>query len=342
VGTTSVVRLKRLWWALLLVACRSPSEEATATSSAPAPVRPPATTLGPTRTLVPQVAPATKPRAAELVAKRPYRLVTEEGDAGPQPLVVLLHGYGSSGAGHDAYFRLSPLAKRRGVLLAIPDGTRDKTGKLYWNATEACCDFDGVPVDDVAYLDAVVTDVERRAHVDPARIYAIGHSNGAFMAHVWACEPRSPLAAIVALAGVPWSDPARCKNRGVSVLQVHGTADTVIEYGGGRSFGNGAPYPSAEDAVRAWAERDGCVDGSAAGGTSRARTWKRHAGTPFDLDHAVAGSETTPSSYACPNGLAVDLWTMAGSGHVPRLDASFAEKALDFLLAHPRKIHSNE
>jgi len=267
--------------------------------------------------------------ARALVAKRPYRLVAEDGDGGARPLVVLLHGYGSSGAGHDAYFGLSAIAKRRGVMLAIPDGTRDHGGKLFWNATEACCDFDRIPIDDVAYLDAVVADVERREHVDPARIYVIGHSNGAFMAHAWACEKHSPLAAIVALAGVPWTDRARCKNRDVSVLQIHGDADRVIAYAGGRSFGNGVPYPSAEEAVSAWAERDGCSAG-------------RHAEGSLDLDRAVPGAETSRAAYACSNGLAVELWTMSGSGHVPQVGPSFAEHALDFLLAHPRKIHSNE
>lgn len=268
-------------------------------------------------------------RASELVAKRPYELVGAAPDGGAQPLVVLLHGYGSSGRNHDKYFSLSAATTRRGMLLAVPDGTRDKKGMLFWNATEACCDFDRVPVDDVAYLDAVVADVERRARVDPARIYAIGHSNGAFMAHVWACEERSPLAAIVALAGVPWSAAARCKNHDVSALQVHGDADRVIAYGGGKSFGNGEPYPSAEEAVSAWAARDGCGR-------------DRHVTGTLNLDLAVPGDETTRSAYDCPAGLGVELWRMAGSGHVPRLDARFAERALDFLVAHPRKIHSNE
>ncbi|HEY1955611.1 MAG TPA: alpha/beta fold hydrolase [Polyangiaceae bacterium] len=264
--------------------------------------------------------------ATDLVSKRPYRLVEPDAPTGAaMPLVVLLHGYGSSGANHDTYFGLSALTKKRGVLLAIPDGTRDHKGLLFWNATDACCDFDQLPIDDVAYLDALVTDVERRAHVDPARIYVIGHSNGAFMAHAWACEPGSRVAAIVALAGVPWNDAAKCENRGVSVLQVHGDADRVIAFEGGRSFGNGNPYPSADATVAAWAARDGCS------GPLRA------IGSPVDFDGAVPGAETSESRYTCPIGLDVELWRMHGSGHVPRFDARFAGAALDFLLAHDKK-----
>jgi polyhydroxybutyrate depolymerase len=237
------------------------------------------------------------------------------------PLVILIHGYGSSGAGHDAYLGMSKATNARGVLLAIPDGTRDHTGKLFWNATEACCDFDHLPVDDVAYLDAIIGDVSLKQHVDPARIYIIGHSNGAFMAHRYACERSDRIAAIVALAGVPWADGATCKaGRSVSVLQVHGDADRIIEYGGGKSFGNGAPYPSAEATVAMWAARDGC---------SKTR---HESGATLDLDQDVPGNETVREAYACPDGTDVALWRMRGSGHVPRFGARFATAALDFLL----------
>ncbi len=247
------------------------------------------------------------------------------GDAGAMALVILIHGYGSSGADHDAYLGLSKVTNARGVLLAIPNGTKDHAGKLFWNATEACCDFDNVPVDDVAYLDAIIADVSLKERVDPSRIYIIGHSNGAFMAHRYACERSDRIAAIVALAGVPWSDASRCKGSAVSVLQVHGDADRTIEYGGGKSFGNGAPYPSAEEAVSMWASRDGCSN-------------KRHnEGASIDLDHDVTGAETTREAYdGCPKGIDVELWRMKGVGHVPRFGPRFANAALDFLLSHKR------
>ncbi len=243
------------------------------------------------------------------------------------PLVVLLHGYGSDGGNHDTYFGMSKITKSRGVMLAIPDGTKDHKGMLYWNATEACCDFDKAPVDDVAYLDAIVDDVAKKKKLDASRVYILGHSNGAFMAHRYACERSSRVAAIVALAGVPWIDQAKCTGKDVSVLQVHGDADVVIKYEGGKSFGNGEPYPGAESAIDAWAVRDGC-------------SGRHPAGPATDFDGAVAGPETTRESYACPAGIDVALWRMHGSSHVPKVDARFTNAALDFLLAHRSKIHS--
>jgi len=270
--------------------------------------------------------PGPAPRPAPGLAARPYELVVPDAtDGGPLPLVVLLHGYGSSGRGHEGYFGLSRVTRARGVLLAVVDGTRDPTGKQFWNATDACCNFYGSAVDDVAYLGAVLDDIERENRVDPTRIYLLGHSNGAFMAHRFACDEGARVAAIVALAGVPPIDAAACASKGVSVLQVHGDADGVIAYRGGKSFGNGKPYPSADDAVREWARRDGC-------GATRAA-----AGPALDLDRAVAGAETTRERFeGCPAGVDVELWTMHGSGHVPSFGPRWADAAVDFLLRHHR------
>jgi polyhydroxybutyrate depolymerase len=45
--------------------------------------------------------------------------------------------------------------------------------------------------------------------------------------------------------------------RAVSVLQIHGTADTTINYMGGMIQNH--PYPSAATSVLDWATFDGCA-----------------------------------------------------------------------------------
>ena len=47
----------------------------------------------------------------------------------PAPLVVLLHGYTSSGQGQDAYMGFSALADRYGFLFVAPDGTQEEGGR---------------------------------------------------------------------------------------------------------------------------------------------------------------------------------------------------------------------
>ena len=47
-------------------------------------------------------------------------------DAGsPAPLIVLLHGYTSSGAGQDSYMGFSAIADTYGFLLVSPDGDKE-------------------------------------------------------------------------------------------------------------------------------------------------------------------------------------------------------------------------
>ncbi|MGH9040838.1 MAG: alpha/beta hydrolase family esterase [Acidimicrobiia bacterium] len=259
-------------------------------------------------------------------ADRPYGLKVPEGYDGKSavPLVVLLHGYSSNGPAQNAYFRLSAEADRAGFLLAYPDGTRDVMGNRFWNATDACCDFFGSGVDDVAYLSSVLDEIAGDYSVDQARVYLVGHSNGAFMAHRYACDHAGRVAAIVTLAGMQWQDPAQCQpTRPVSVLHVHGEDDGTIRYEGGST--PKGPYPGAVTTAATWAAKNGCSGDLATTGRS------------VDLDGTVAGEETTVDRYGgCIPGLDVELWTIGSGSHVPAFNENWAPAIWEFMAAHPR------
>jgi polyhydroxybutyrate depolymerase len=278
--------------------------------------------------LGPLVAALSSPAGGQntLTGQRPYGLKVPEGYDGqrPVPLVVLLHGYSSNGSAQDAYFRLSAQADRGGFLLAYPDGIRDMVGNRFWNATDACCDFYGGGVDDVAYLDAVIDEISSRYRVDPGRVFLVGHSNGAFMAHRYACDRAGRVAAIVTLAGMQWKDPTRCgAGSPVSVLHVHGRDDQTIHYAGGSTLEG--VYPGALDTVAAWAGKDGCSG-------SLASTGRR-----LDLEARLPGEETTDDRYGgCAAGVDVELWTIEGGGHIPAFNHHWAEAIWDFMAGHPK------
>ncbi len=258
-------------------------------------------------------------------AARPYGLKVPGGYDGsqPVPLVVLLHGYSSNGSTQNAYFRLGAQADRGGFLLAYPNGTRDLMGNRFWNATDACCDFYARGVDDVAYLDAVLDEISGRYRVDPARVFLVGHSNGAFMAHRYACDRAGRVAAIVTLAGMQWQDASRCPAASaVSVLHVHGRNDDTIRYQGGST--PKGPYPGAVETAGAWAAKDGCS------GTLTST------GRRIDLDRWVAGEETAVARYGGCTGVDVELWTIEGGGHIPAFNDHWAEAIWEFMAAHPR------
>jgi polyhydroxybutyrate depolymerase len=236
------------------------------------------------------------------------------------PLVVLLHGYTSSGAAQESYFRLTPLAEDREFLLVYPDGTFDPVGSRFWNATDACCNFADAGVDDVGHLLGLIDRISDDYAVDPDRIHLVGHSNGGFMAYRMACEHADVIASIVSLAGATYADPDDCDPvEPVGVVQVHGTLDPVIRYEGGVLLGN--PHPGAFETAAMWAAANGC-DGTT-----------EMTAAVLDLDRDIAGADTTVTRFAgCPDAGRVELWTIEGGSHVPALTEEFRVGVIDVLL----------
>ncbi len=246
----------------------------------------------------------------------------------PTPLVLVLHGYGGQGREHAAHLGYLDLPRRERVLVLTPDGTEDSSGRRFWNASDACCDFESRGVDDVAYLTGLVAEVGRRFSVDARRVYVVGHSNGGYMAHRLACEGADTFAAIVSLAGAAPDALAVCEpKQAVSVLQLHGDRDDVVLFeGGARVVGKGkGSYPGARTTVARAAVRNGC--GSAL----------VPSGQTFDLDASLSGQETRVARHACPKGLDAELWTIEGGGHMPKLTSEFADRTWRWLQAHPKR-----
>ncbi len=246
--------------------------------------------------------------------ERPARLVLPFEAEEPMPLVVLLHGYSVSAQVQDAYLRTTPRARRLGFALLLPDGTVDPSGNRFWNALPG---FRGIEsdVDDVGYLLGLIDEVVAGWAVDPARVYLLGHSNGAFMAYRLACEASERIAAIGSLAGSSSDDPSWCvPSEPVSVLQIHGDADDTILYEGE------AGYASATDITARWAEYAGCATPPVAAGA-------------LDFDSSLDGAETEVLGYAgCAGDVAVELWTIRGGAHLPAVSDEGIDRALGWLL----------
>lgn len=242
----------------------------------------------------------------------------------PRPLVLLLHGYGSSGEGADAYFRFAAHVNELGFGLILPNGTEDPEGEHFWNGTTECCDMLDTGVDDVGYMRGLIG--EARTHAAFDKVFAVGHSNGGFMAYRLACEAIPRLTAIVSLAGGTYANADDCRAPAVvSVLQIHGDRDLVIRYAGGPlkgPLGWTDSVPGAEESVLRWAERAGC-DLNAAEEL-----------TPIDTDLFVEGAETSIQRWreGCAGGTVHELWTIRGGGHVPLVwGTEFTERILLWL-----------
>jgi polyhydroxybutyrate depolymerase len=150
------------------------------------------------------------------------------------------------------------------------------------------------------------------------------------MAYRYACDRADRVAAIVSQAGAMWMDASRCQpSEPVAVLQIHGTEDQLVPYQG---LARGVPaeylLPSAHQSVADWVAFDKC--------NPRPDT----STPPLDLieDEAtpdVPAAETTVEKWTSCRG--VELWTMRGGGHVPRIHhPSGARIIYNWLAAHPK------
>ena len=242
----------------------------------------------------------------------------------PTPLVMLLHGYGATGQTQEGYMQFAPIADEFGYIYLYPDGLVDPMGNQYWNGTDACCDFSGGATDDSGYLRALIEEIRLQLNVDDRRVYIVGHSNGGFMSYRMACDHSDIVAAIVSLAGATFLDPTDCSpTEPVHILQIHGTVDTTIFYGGGCLVNC---YPGAVQTVETWAAYDGC----AIVGDDSAK--------PIDIDAGVPGNETVITTYDtdCAPGGSAQLWTIVGGSHIPNLVNDFSRQVVEFLYAHPK------
>lgn len=239
------------------------------------------------------------------------------------PLIVVLHGYGANGGLQQRYFRLGERVSEGFVVLA-PNGTVDAGGSRFWNATDACCDFGQTGVDDVGYLLGLLDEVEASVAIDPDRIVLVGHSNGGFMSYRLACEAPDRIAGIASLAGVSFedADSACGATEPVSVLQIHGTADSTIPYEGGQIRNFPPVLPSARDSVAWWADLAGC------GAT-------RDDG-PVDYDATQAGPDSTRTTWTDCGDHDMQLWTIEDGVHIPMLTPTFDDDLLGWLLAQRR------
>jgi polyhydroxybutyrate depolymerase len=246
----------------------------------------------------------------------------------PIPLLLLLHGYSSSGPAVESWIGYLSAVDVRGFAYAFPSGRVDSFGQRFWTATDACCNLfnQGGPNDDSQYLRTLIDRIRQSLAIDGERIWIAGHSNGGFMAHRMACDHSRIIAGIVSLAGATFSDPAACAaSQPVHVLEIHGTSDNVILYGGGSL--SGRSYPGAVATSQSWAAKNRC-EASLVSTTLGA----------LDL---VGGSdlETDVLRYSagCDIPGSAEHWRMNGASHSPTLSASFRDRTLDFLFAHPKQ-----
>ena len=186
--------------------------------------------------------------------RRTYRIFVPHGLPRSAPLVIALAGYRQ---GLQFAQREQQWARLAGVGRFIVAYAQSYEGS--WDAGLCCGRAKTGRVDDVGYLDALITRVQATHPIDPRRIFLAGFSNGGMMAHRYACERAGVVAAIASFAGPLEATTCR-PGRPVAVLQVQGLADRTVPAAGRVHDGElRTRLRSAQVTVRFWQHVDGAA-----------------------------------------------------------------------------------
>jgi polyhydroxybutyrate depolymerase len=251
--------------------------------------------------------------------------------AKPTPVVLVLHGAGSSAAMTVGFTGMSRTSDEAGFIAVYPNGTGffrtfnafGRAGGLRANQT-----------DDVKYISRLLDDLATVINVDPRRVYATGMSNGGMMCHRLAAELSDRIAAVAPVAGTLSIDGLKPK-RPISVMHFHGTADTLVPWDGPRGFmQRSLNFKSVAETIAFWVKTDGCPD--------KPRVQK-------EPDRVNDGTTVVRTSYGPgKDGAEVILFTIEGGGHTwpgqkppvfllgkSTLDISANDLMWEFFLRHP-------
>jgi polyhydroxybutyrate depolymerase len=229
------------------------------------------------------------------------------------PVIFAFHGYSGDATNVQA-FGFNETADNKGFLVVAPNGT-GPSNALSWNAGNCCGTAAAANVDESAFVRQILTDLETLVKVDPKRIYATGFSNGGFLSYRLACEMSDTFAAVAPVGGTLLYDPCQ-PQQPVSVIHMHGLADSVVPFAGDGNVPGGSP--SVDQSIATWVKLDGCSDS--------AQVEKQK-------------NIITHTTYsACQANSAVELYTIESQGHTwPSIYVLPASDIIwDFFAAHPK------
>lgn len=170
---------------------------------------------------------------------RTYVLHVPTGIGPSAPLVVVLHGRGSSGDDEIGRGHWQSEADKEKFILAAPDALKSYDGidpkrpltvrdrlRLSYRALRGhnLARWHG-GANDVGLIASLIDQVEREWKFDPSRIYLVGYSRGGFMAHKLALEMTDRLAGVAVVSPDHESTLVRAPARALPFILISGDQD---------------------------------------------------------------------------------------------------------------------
>jgi polyhydroxybutyrate depolymerase len=222
--------------------------------------------------------------------QRPYRIhvPADYHPFIPTPVIMTFGGRNESSTTIESYTGIDDL----NAIAVYPDALIDSKGETSFEGAP----YSPVGVDDVLFVSDLLNQLQSTLCVDPLRIYADGKSNGGGFAALLACQLQHRIAAFGMVSGAfyPQSTVGCTPGTPVSLVEFHGTADTVVNYDGDDSR-QGSTLPAIMDWVAGWADHDHCAP------------------TPTSTD---VGTDVVNVDYSrCARGSSVEHYRVVGGGH---------------------------
>ena len=175
------------------------------------------------------------------------------------PIIFAFHGGGGEALKLDLISELVGLADQKNVIIVYPNATNKN-----WN--------DGRPevnphVDDVEFIDGILSQINQKYSIDKKRICATGISNGGLFSFRLACERSEIFSSVIPVAANMGLEKSRkCSpKKAISILNIMGDEDPLIPFSGGDIKGplglkKLGKVLSSKDTFEFWKKQLSCTD----------------------------------------------------------------------------------
>lgn len=223
------------------------------------------------------------------------------------PLVIGLHGVGSTGIAFRETLALDSVTLSNPVIAVYPEGSGAERDTIQsWNADKCCSPSNDEPgyIRDVDFISTIISNMEKNYLIDLSRVWVLGFSNGGMMSYRLACEIPDQITGIGVGSGA-FTVGSCTPSRAVNVIHIHGEQDSKVPVLGGGPYG----VMSAEVSLARLANANLCVNIEVAPGES-------------------------PFQWTCPTN---DLMKLILSPNGHDWGGDWSRRMVEFLQDNPRK-----
>ncbi len=211
------------------------------------------------------------------------------------PLLLVLHGRGSSGKEMAEYTNFSELADKQNFIVVYPNAINKPT---LWNAFYKA---KGKERDDILFIKKMLTELQNNYKINERKIYAVGYSSGAMMTYRIASEMSEKIAGIGIVSGsLGYKKNSQSVYIGkptkpVPAIILHGKKDSIVHFNGGTSLTVKTDLIGVKKSVEKWVSYNDCKT--------------------IPEKETLQNSRYTRETYSCINDDQIILYTLLDGTH---------------------------